>query len=216
MILLAASISFYSDLSIVDESGTELDQDVIYVNHPLKYHGVTLYQTDWAIAAIKVHMNNSPILQLPMASLDTNGQGRLWGTWVPTKPDMSAGVAVVAKDMQGTVLVYGADGRLIDILREGSSVQVGNVAITLDEVVGSTGLQVKADPGIPFVYTGFGLLMVGVVMSYVSHSQIWALRSNGKLFIGGRTNRAQVTFERELVELVSRLDHQTEAKASVE
>ena len=196
---------FYSDLSIVDKSGTELDQDVIYVNHPLKYRGVTMYQTDWAIAAIKVHINNSPILQLPMASLDTKGQGRLWGTWVPTKPDLSAGVAVVAKDMQGTVLVYGADGNLIDILREGSSAQVGEVAIGLDEIVGSTGLQIKADPGIPFVYTGFGLLMLGVVMSYVSHSQIWALRTNGKLFIGGRTNRAQVIFERELVELVDNL-----------
>lgn len=204
---------FYSDLSIVDEAGSELGKDVIYVNHPLKYKGVTVYQTDWAVAAIKVHVNRSPILQLPMASLDTNGQGRLWGTWVPTKPDMSEGVAVVAKDMQGTVLVYGADGSLIDILREGSSVQVGEVAISLDEIVGSTGLQIKADPGIPFVYTGFGLLMIGVVMSYVSHSQIWALKSGGKLYLGGRTNRAQVTFERELVELVDRLENGDRPKA---
>ena len=207
---------FYSDLSIVDETGAELDQDVIYVNHPLKYRGVTLYQTDWAIAAIKVHINKSPILQLPMAKLDTKGQGRLWGTFVPTKPDMSTGVAVVAKDLQGTVLVYGADGNLIDILREGSSVQVGDVTIALDELVGSTGLQIKADPGIPLVYTGFGLLMVGVVMSYVSHSQIWALKIKDKLYIGGRTNRAQVTFERELVELVDHLERQWQMSQSAE
>ncbi|MEM9213759.1 MAG: cytochrome c biogenesis protein [Cyanobacteria bacterium P01_F01_bin.150] len=200
---------FYSDLSIVDGMGKELDQDVIYVNHPLKYHGVTLYQTDWAVAAVRVHVNNSPVLQLPMAALETGGQGRLWGTWLPTKPDMSAGVAVVAKDMQGTILIYGTDGNLIDILREGASTQVGEVVVGLDEVVGSTGLQIKADPGIPFVYTGFGLLMIGVVMSYVSHSQVWALRTSDKLLVGGRTNRAQVTFERELIELVNILEGQS-------
>ena len=206
---------FYSDLSVVDQEGNELDQDVIYVNHPLKYDGVTLYQTDWAIAAIQVHVNNSPIFQLPMASLDTNGQGRLWGTWIPTKPDLSAGLAVVAKDLQGTVLLYGTDGNLIDILREGSTLTVDdNVNITLDRLIGSTGLQIKADPGIPFVYTGFALLMIGVVMSYVSHSQIWVLKTEKQLYVGGRTNRAQVTFERELVSLVEHLVSAKELQAN--
>jgi cytochrome c biogenesis protein len=66
-------------------------------------------------------------------------------------------------------------------------------------------LQIKADPGIPIVYTGFGLLMLSVLMSYLSHSQIWALETDGKLYVGGRTNRAQVTFEREVVEILDKL-----------
>jgi len=53
---------------------------------------VTFYQTDWAIAAIQIQC--SPILQLPMAQLNTNGKGRIWGTWIPTKPDLSAGVSL--------------------------------------------------------------------------------------------------------------------------
>jgi cytochrome c biogenesis protein len=68
--------------------------------------------------------------------------------------------------------------------------------------VGSTGLQIKSDPGIPLVYTGFGLLMMGVVMSYVSHSQIWALQAGSSLYIGGKTNRAQVGFESELLQIL--------------
>ncbi|NEP51291.1 MAG: cytochrome c biogenesis protein, partial [Moorea sp. SIO3C2] len=72
-------------------------------------------------------------------------------------------------------------------------------------VIGSTGLQIKADPGIPFVYTGFGLLMLGVLMSYVSHSQIWALEKGDRFYIGGKTNRALVTFERELIEILEQV-----------
>ncbi|HIK46581.1 MAG TPA: cytochrome c biogenesis protein ResB, partial [Leptolyngbyaceae cyanobacterium M65_K2018_010] len=63
----------------------------------------------------------------------------------------------------------------------------------------------------PLVYAGFGLLMVGVIMSYVSHSQVWALEQDGVLYVGGRTNRAQVAFERELLGLLEALDA---AKAS--
>jgi cytochrome c biogenesis protein len=198
---------FYSDLSVVNDAGEELDHDVIHVNKPLRYQGVTFYQADWAIAAVRVHVNNSPIFQLPMAQLPVADSGRIWGTWIPTKPDMSDGVAVVAKDLQGTVVVYDTEGTLIGTIREGMTLAVNGVNLTLDALVGSTGLQIKADPGIPFVYLGFGLLMVGVVMSYVSHSQIWALRAGDRLYVGGRTNRAQVTFEREFIGVIDAIHH---------
>ncbi len=91
---------------------------------------------------------------------------------------MTSGVSLVVRDLQGLLLVY----------RKG---------------YGSR--QIKADPGVLLVYAGFGLLMVGVVMSYVSHSQIWALQSGDRFFIGGKTNRAHLLFERELVEMIEQL-----------
>ncbi|MEM6592487.1 MAG: cytochrome c biogenesis protein, partial [Cyanobacteria bacterium P01_C01_bin.73] len=89
---------FYSDLSVLNQAGETVKQKTISVNHPLRYRNVTLYQADWGIAAVRLKINNSPILELPMAQLDTGGQGRLWGTWVPLKPDLSEGVSLVAKD----------------------------------------------------------------------------------------------------------------------
>jgi cytochrome c biogenesis protein len=193
---------FYSDLSVLDQEGQPVDQKTIFVNEPLRYRGVTFYQADWGISAIRIHLNHSPVLELPMAQLDTGGQGRLWGTWIPTRPDLSEGVSVLAKDLQGTVLIYDNEGQLVSTVREGQSTEVNGVTLAVNEVVGSSGLQIKADPGIPLVYAGFGFLMVGVVMSYVSHSQVWALQEGDRLFVGGRTNRAQVAFERELLAIL--------------
>lgn len=196
---------FYSDLSVVDDKGSELDRKTIYVNQPLRYRGVTFYQTNWGISAVRVKLNNSPIFQLAMAELDTKGKGRLWGTWIPVKPDMSEGIALVAKDLQGTMIIYDQNGKLVDALRPGMSVEVNGVKVNVLELIGATGLQIKADPGVPIVYLGFALLMAGVVMSYVSHSQIWALQTSGSFFFGGKTNRAQVAFERELVTIIEQM-----------
>ncbi len=200
---------FYSDLSVLDNQGQEVDKQTIYVNKPLRYRGVTFYQTDWGIAAVQVRLNKSPIFQIPMAQLDTNGKGRIWGTWIPTKPDLTEGVSLLARDLQGTLLVYDAAGKLVSTVRPGMATEVNGVTLKIVDVIGSTGLQIKADPGIPLVYTGFGLLMLSVIMSYFSHSQIWALQKGDSFYVGGRTNRAQVAFEREVIEILDQLSNQT-------
>ncbi|NJN76481.1 MAG: cytochrome c biogenesis protein, partial [Synechococcaceae cyanobacterium RL_1_2] len=64
---------FYSDLSIIDSDGQELLRKTIFVNQPLRYDGITFYQTSWAIGAVQVKINNSPVFQLPMASLPVEG-----------------------------------------------------------------------------------------------------------------------------------------------
>jgi cytochrome c biogenesis protein len=193
---------FYSDLSVIDDRGEEKQRKTIYVNQPLRYDGVTFYQTNWSIAAVLVRLNNSPIFQLPMGKLEIPGGGNIWGAWMPTKPDMSEGVSLLAKDLQGTVLVYNQQGELVNAVRIGQSVKVNGIELKLIDLIGSTGLQIKADPGIPIVYTGFALLMVGVMMSYLSHSQIWALEAEDNFYLGGKTNRAQVSFEREMIALI--------------
>ena len=196
---------FYSDLSVVDLDDKELDRETIYVNKPLRYNGVTFYQTSWGISSVKVQLNNSPIFKLPMSLIPTENGARIWGTFIPIKPDLSEGVSLIAKDLQGTLLIYDKQGNLVSAIRPGMSTEVNGITIKIHELLGSTGLQIKADPGVPIVYTGFAILMLGVVMSYVSHSQIWALQEGDRFYFGGKTNRAQVVFERELIEIVEKI-----------
>lgn len=200
---------FYSDLSVLDKDGKEVDRQTIHVNKPLKYKGVSFYQANWDIHAVRFTLNNSPILQLPVSKLESQTGGRqVWGTWIPTKPDLSAGITLITPDLQGTFLIYDEQGNLLTTVRTNGSAEVNGITFTLKEAIGSTGLQIKADPGIPIVYAGFGLLMLGVMMSYISHSQIWALQVGDRLYIGGKTNRAQVSFEAELIDVTSTINNQ--------
>ena len=45
-------------------------------------------------------------------------------------------------------------------------------------------------------------LMITSLVSYLSHSQVWALQKDAKLHVGGRTNRATVMFEEELRDIL--------------
>lgn len=196
---------FYSDLSIIDKKGEEVKRKTIFVNEPLRYQGITFYQTSWNISGIKVQLNNSPIFQLPMAELARENQGRIWGTWIPTKPDLSEGVSLVTKDLQGTMFLYNMQGKLINAIRPNMPVEVNGINLKVIELIGATGLQIKSDPGVPIVYLGFALLMIGVVMSYISFSQVWALQEENRFFIGGKTNRAQVAYEKEMLNILEQI-----------
>jgi cytochrome c biogenesis protein len=197
---------FYSDLSVLDKGGAEVDRKTIHVNEPMRYKGVTMYQASWSVAGVTVKLNNSPELGFPMAPLKVPNGGRLWGAWLPIKPDLSDGVSLVVRDLQGLVLVYDKSGKLVATVRQGMSTELPNgLRLSIVDIVGSTGLQIKADPSIPIVYLGFALLMLSTLMSYVSHSQVWGLWVDGKIYVGGITNRAQVAFEREFLAVLADL-----------
>ena len=91
---------FYSDLSIINDDDEELKKETIYVNKPLRYDGVTIYQTDWGISSAQIQIDNGNIFQLPMASLENNNQSKIWGTWIPLKNDLSKGISLIATDLQ--------------------------------------------------------------------------------------------------------------------
>lgn len=199
---------FYSDITVLSSQETPLDRQTIHVNLPLRFRGLTLYQTDWGISAVRVQLNNSPIFELPVRPV-TLSAGRFWGAWLPTRPDLSQGITLLLRDLQGQAFLYNPQGQFLGAVRLGETLPIEGLNLHLIDILGSTGLQIKSDPGVPLVYTGFALLMVGVALSYLSHSQIWALQDDDHLYLGGRTNRAQLTFEREFLDLLNQIPTQS-------
>ena len=63
---------FYSNLSVIDEKGNEVDNKVISVNVPLRYGGVTMYQTDWSMSSMRVTV--IPKVEVDAINSDTNSE----------------------------------------------------------------------------------------------------------------------------------------------
>ena len=50
--------------------------------------------------------------------------------------------------------------------------------------------------------------MITTIVSYLSHSQIWALQEGIWLHVGGRTNRAAITFANEMDDMLNEVPEQ--------
>jgi len=76
-----------------------------------------------------------------------------------------------------------------------------------------TGLQVNRDPGVPYVWAGFFLIVIGLFAAFfVSHRRVWIrIEASGEgalVRVAGRSNKNPVGAEREMNQLTSRLrDH---------
>ncbi|KAG0630432.1 hypothetical protein M758_1G177600 [Ceratodon purpureus] len=196
---------FHSDLSVISSEDFPFSSKTISVNDPMRFGGVTMYQTDWGISAVQLRVDNSEPYNLAMAALQ-KGDNKLFGTFLPLGDQGSAegkGISILARDLQ-TVVFYDQEGNFVGVRRPGSkkAIEVDKVSIVVDDLIGSTGLELKADPGVPVVYAGFGGLMLTTIISYLSHSQVWALQDGAWLVVGGKSNRAKLDFERELNELL--------------
>mmetsp|Transcript_15282 Transcript_15282/g.46183 ORF Transcript_15282/g.46183 Transcript_15282/m.46183 type:complete len:298 (+) Transcript_15282:3-896(+) len=224
---------FSSDLSIIDpETGRTVSTQHINVNKPLRYGGVTAYQTDWSVSTLIIRAKGSPVgnedgspISLPMASLEGKPgvQGRLWGTFLPAEVPSEEGVAprgvsILARDMQ-SVAIYDSRGEFVGIRRpeSGRPITAEGMEIVIEDMVGATGLELKSDPGVPWVYAGFAGMMITTLVSYLSHSQIWALQSGSLLHVGSKTNRATIAFREEMDAVLDSLpERQTPTPAAAD
>ena len=185
------------DLSILNTTGTELSRKTISVNFPLRFKELTLYQTDWNAIGLRVAVNEKQY-QLPLISL-TKAKN-LWITWIPTSETSETGLTFISNSLNGTFSLYNETGTFIGTYNLGEKISQ-DVNLSVLEIITETGLQIKTDPGIPYIYFGFGLLMVSSLISYFSFTQFWLAKNDNKFFIGGTSNRAKLNLRLEFLSL---------------
>jgi len=191
---------FYSDLSILNSQGNEIIRKTISVNYPLVFKGIYYYQTDWNLVGLRFQAPNNQIIEYPVTNIFEN-QEKVWLTWVENKENPQQGLIILLSNLEGYCSVYNNLGQFLGNLEINESENFLQ-PITFLETISSTGLQIKIDPGITLIYSGFLFLMISSLISYITYSQIWIIRQNKQIFIGGNTNRAVFDFELEFLKII--------------
>jgi len=169
---------FVSTLTFLEGNRVVLDHAPLRVNHPISYEGLSLYQSSYGISA--------------RAVLEVRGKGgtgvaqtmRLSQGEVKPIPGTEAELGLMqyqegAHGMEGALLLVlftptsPPDGFLLFTRRseqgaEQGSAHQGDFTVTLKalEKRNYTGIQVTHDPGLPIVWTGCALLVIGMVVTF--------------------------------------------------
>ena len=191
---------FYSDISILDSKGNEMKRKTISVNYPFIHQNVYYYQTDWNLIGLRFQTEPNEIIEYPLVNLTTN-PNKVWLSWISSNQSLENGTIVIVDNLEGYCSIYDERGQFLGNVELNETMNF-NPPFTFVEIISSTGLQIKTDPGIPVIYFGFFFLMVSTLISYITYSQIWMIQKNQKLFIGGTTNRGIFDFELEFLKLI--------------
>lgn len=196
---------FYSDLSALDNQGTEIKRKTVFVNEPFVYKGISVYQTDWDILGIKVEIDKKNNVQIPLKKVSRSGQNFWIGSFNLGTPELSK-CTVLLNDLTGNIYLYDLKGELILKTNLGQTTHQNlGQTLTFTEFLTTTGLQIKEDPGLGIVYLSFALLIVSIYISFFSYSQVWGVEEGEKLVLGGKANRAVLAFQEEFKRIIKKI-----------
>jgi cytochrome c biogenesis protein len=69
---------FYSEIGILDSNFNNKTRKTIFVNEPLRYDGITFYQTDWSIKSIETVVNENQKFEIAVKEINLPDKSRFW------------------------------------------------------------------------------------------------------------------------------------------
>jgi len=180
---------YLSDLSIL-EKGKEILSAPVRVNHPLRYRGFKFYQTTYGVAQksyFLVKVRNKRTGEETLMKMGMMEKVPLPGAEAQLaigefRPDYQGrGPAVL-----GVLFEEGKPHRMFWIRKEGmfeKSKEDGNFTFNLEDFKRYyyTGLRVTKNPGMPLVWDGFLLVLIGFILNlFFAHERIWVRISGAK------------------------------------
>jgi len=189
---------YFSNISVLGINGTEKASQTISVNNPLQYKGLTIYQTDWDLVALRLQLKNGIIKQIPLIPLEKQSKN-----WIANFQIDNNNYYIIVSNLDGYVSLYDKDGQFLqqlELLDEISDFK-------LVDIIPRTGLQLKMDAGVPIIYLGFFFLMLSIIASSKEFPELWISndKHNKNIYVAGRTNRSQLAFDLELFKIFANL-----------
>jgi cytochrome c biogenesis protein len=213
---------FRSSLTIFKQGKAVVQKDII-VNDPLRYEGISFFQSSYGTmppneAILNFTSKATGMIYSKRASLNT-----------PIVIPEDLGTFVLQKHTrQANFRGHNIGEAFIGVLTslDGSAVEVmlplkfpsfdrmrrGNVFVAVADFVPRyyTGLQVSKDPGIWVVYAGFILMIVGIYLTFfMSHQQVCIeVTSQGnksQIMVAGTSNKNKLGMRKKVTKLSERL-----------
>lgn len=228
--------AFESDLRLFEKQpdgspGRLVATQTINVNQPLRYGGLTFYQSSYRqidqqmrariVVTDKVTGSVTPLLVGPGEPIEP-AQGLRYRL-VDHQADYSGlGAAVQVQRTElpgGRAFPQGATEDPPDARQTSFWVFAKAPRFDLDNredrfgfafnqltFAYATGLQIARDPSTPWIYLGCFLLFTGIgIAFYISHRRVWAQLADGKLVLLGASHRNVEKFEQEFGALCAAL-----------
>lgn len=222
----------YRSWLTVIEDGKEVLRKVIEVNEPLKYKGITFYQSSYGLVPhahgffILKTTSNTGISEI--TRLHFGGRFLIPGTTIEgTIKDFSPSLGF---DQQGRPITYTMmmhnPAVFIDFREKGKEKYSGWILkrepmtwklpeghkVEFIDLWGAqyTGLQVRKDPGVWIVYLGCIVMAIGLYIAFfVSHRRVWVKlteeKNTTKMLIGAASNKNKAAFESKIEKMAALL-----------
>lgn len=212
---------YYSDLQLLSPEGKVLKEETIYVNHPLIYEDISIYQASFApTGRFLVEVNEKPLAveinnqfndrPISVTQLHDGNTLIMFPFFAGQDPGVTKNYAVFFVRHPGESFT---GGRMPENLRleEGKTGSLKGQTIRYQKPEMSTGLQMKRAPEVPLMYLSYLIIMLGTALCFFSQRQIWvALQDVGSgktgVLFHSKTNKARLAFRKELIALQAALN----------
>tara|TARA_B100000674_G_scaffold105260_1_gene77176 strand:- start:2659 stop:3945 length:1287 start_codon:yes stop_codon:yes gene_type:complete len=197
---------FISTLDLKSINSNESDIKTAQVNKPVRYQGLTIYQADWAISSIILKIENISY-QLTLKPVPEIGE-QVWGVLIELGKNNKKNYLLTVDNENGPIKFFDAqDFNETDLYLDNKKVKINSSDVEIEKVITSSGLIIKNDSSIPFIYFSFVFIIFGTILSVIPTKQIWIFVSekSKQIYIGGLSNRNLAGFRSEFLNLISLL-----------
>ncbi len=209
---------YYSDLKVMN-GAQEVKSKIISVNDPLTYNGVTFYQTGhgWVVDGVLANIGKETRFRsLDRETTPVGDDLSIKTLFYPDYTSDASGYPKTRSPLPNNprvvyVLFQGPKALKYDVAELDKPAKVNdNITVTFTGYRQFTGLQIASDPGIPIVYTGCALMLIGLLLSfYVFPRRIWAMITPDprgcRVLVAGAAPRFPARLTEEIQELVEDL-----------
>lgn len=186
---------YYSDITVTPRDGRPAFTRTMWVNEPLIVDGMYFYQSFWGVGGFTYAIDGKPT-RVTLAQARTGGYMSR-----PFKLGAEEYMFYLRSLEEPGLIVSTKDFEPKAQTVPGAELKMNGQTFEVKEYHLYSGLETKIDPGIPLVYLGCGMMILGLCMLPFRHREIWLRRDEEGWLMGGRTHRGRVILRREMADL---------------